>query len=1189
MNKNIFLIVMISIFLIGIVSADLLKLDNAKTYDPATKTVTITNFFGLGGEIAKVKLDTPQINYVIRGKDRLVAEFTINNSEAYNLGVLDKLDLYDNKKAQTEITRTFTYKQKVVAGTKDVPDYIKVCKEVENKVNGTKDNICTQEQSGTHKENIYEWKNFTTTELSSFKKGITTIGIFADVYPNDYVEWQPTLYGTKITEWATWKDSYNVSLLWIWHLDEPTGVKFPAFGNNDLNLSSGTYPVSVAGIHGNATRFDGLTQYLITKSSIATTAMFSLGTSVCFWGKSKTYSASNDAIPFRIGGIIFAVFNTGRMEFDLEGNNAHRAILTSTVNLNDWFFICGTGNTTNNMIYLNGTLEDTDVGYAVDYVTGEHITLGSYDTTQMFWNGTMDELMVWNRTLSATEISELYDGGAGTFYGVSPDNPPIFSNYWDNNGTQYNDGIGYFNVTVINTNGTVILTYNNTNYTATNSSGNATTFNFTITGLTNGTYSYNWSSWGNGTLNNFNRSEARRYTVLNDPEPTVTLVSPANNTNSSSSSVTFNCSGQIKETRNINNVSFWLNGIRNYTVTDGADNFTSLQITRSLTDGNYSWTCEASDNSATTKTVWASNRSLRVDVTAPVVTLVYPTNVTYTTAYAINSSIQITLNATYADTNLQACWIYNGTANTTVTCGQNLTITTGYSSYHFIFYANDSFGNLGSANVSANWIYTFLQNNITYNSTSYETTIENFMLNSSYDTSNYYSSSAKLNYNGVNYTSTRTAGTNILFSNAIAVPLTSTPANFTFYWIISLVNSSGTFQFNSTYNNQSITPLQNISVNSSCNAGFYPAFNFSILAESNQTSINASSITYNLQYGLAGNNLGIASYGSLANTNVFSICINNSYPTYTVGYGEIAYQQTGFNPRRFYIFSNTRMTNTTISNILYLLETSTSSQSFTINAKDSGLNPYSNNYISLLRWYPDLDTYKIVDMGKTDNQGNTQVYVRLNDIDYRVGLYEKDGTLIQLDSPTRFTCAALPCVYPIYVRTQQSFTNIFNIQQSLTYSNSTGISTFTYIWNDPSQTTTLMNLTVWKDTGTDSTLECSTSSSSFTGVLSCPLPVNSTGTFRAEVYRSASPSQPIITLIQSITIEAVLDAFIKLFFGFLIAAVIIFMGVYMGIVPAVFFGIIACVVLVFFGVVEWWMAAGIILVGIVILNTIKKT
>jgi hypothetical protein len=53
----------------------------------------------------------------------------------------------------------------------------------------------------------------------------------------------------------------------------------------------------------------------------------------------------------------------------------------------------------------------------------------------------------------------LTDAEAGSEY-------PQFSNYWDNSGTQVSSGIGYFNVTVTSTNGTVILDYNNINYTA---------------------------------------------------------------------------------------------------------------------------------------------------------------------------------------------------------------------------------------------------------------------------------------------------------------------------------------------------------------------------------------------------------------------------------------------------------------------------------------------------------------------------------------------------------------------------------------------------------------------------------------------------------------------------------------------------------------------------------------------------
>ncbi len=90
---------------------------------------------------------------------------------------------------------------------------------------------------------------------------------------------------------------------------------------------------------------------------------------------------------------------------------------------------------------------------------------------------------------------------------------PHFSSYWDNNATQTGSGTAYLNVTVTSTNGTVILQFANTNYSASNSSGDATKFNVTITPLSAGTYPYNWTSYGNGAFNNFNISNHRYYTV----------------------------------------------------------------------------------------------------------------------------------------------------------------------------------------------------------------------------------------------------------------------------------------------------------------------------------------------------------------------------------------------------------------------------------------------------------------------------------------------------------------------------------------------------------------------------------------------------------------------------------------------------------------------------------------------------
>jgi len=89
--------------------------------------------------------------------------------------------------------------------------------------------------------------------------------------------------------------------------------------------------------------------------------------------------------------------------------------------------------------------------------------------------------------------------------------------------------------------------------------------------------------------------------------------------------------------------------------------------------------------------------SVALDSTFPLISLVYPTNTTYTTAVT-------ELNYTLSDeTALSACWYFNGTGNTTITCGENVTgLTASQGSNSWIVYANDTSGNLNSSSVVFN-------------------------------------------------------------------------------------------------------------------------------------------------------------------------------------------------------------------------------------------------------------------------------------------------------------------------------------------------------------------------------------------------------------------------------------------------------------------------------------------------------
>jgi hypothetical protein len=409
---------------------------NTKSYDSATSTATIKN--GVT-DIAKIKLDTPQVYNVIRGEDRLVAEFTIDNY-ADASDIFNNMEFYDLKQASKKIDRTFTYRYKVITGTRDIPYYEKVCSIIEYPKNETSDatsrEVCENKIKGYNKENVYEWNVLDTK--STLPKGNIIIGIFTDVFVGDYVEWIPTLFGVKINEWAVWTESMNIDLFAYYKLNETSGsfTLDSVFGNNASTVGT---PYIVNGIIGKARNFlysdfsyltinntpmisqtfDGyhpLTiSYWINQTERISRMHFGQGTSYPSFQMGTTYD----------GELWFGWYQ--------EPGNAYWVKTTSGASdvwtTNRWTHIVVTYNGTPNItdsvkFYVNGT-EITDKTSPFSNINklqeGRLLNLsigyGSIDTSTVHhMNGSIDEVGLWNRTLNASEISDLYNGGAGISY-----------------------------------------------------------------------------------------------------------------------------------------------------------------------------------------------------------------------------------------------------------------------------------------------------------------------------------------------------------------------------------------------------------------------------------------------------------------------------------------------------------------------------------------------------------------------------------------------------------------------------------------------------------------------------------------------------------------------------------------------------------------------------------------------------
>jgi len=218
--KRILIITLLSlIFTIGVVSG--LDFDNVKSYDEEKREITVVNSFGLGDDIATIKLNTPIIYKVMRGKDRLVAEFTIENYENYN-NVLKEMEFFDLENRGRGFNREFTYKYWVKTGEKTVQDFNNEC-DLVTQGNGTKTNVCNRVNTGSHTEDIFSWVQLEQAKRDQLSTGNITIGIFTDVSPNERVEWIPTMFGVRIDEWAIWDEAMSDQLVAYYEFEETSG------------------------------------------------------------------------------------------------------------------------------------------------------------------------------------------------------------------------------------------------------------------------------------------------------------------------------------------------------------------------------------------------------------------------------------------------------------------------------------------------------------------------------------------------------------------------------------------------------------------------------------------------------------------------------------------------------------------------------------------------------------------------------------------------------------------------------------------------------------------------------------------------------------------------------------------------------------------------------------------------------
>lgn len=636
--------------LLPVVSA--VEWDNYYTMSPDNRTATIRNGLTFGSPIANITRITPQ-NYDVAPGYNYVLELSVDGFIDYQ-DFVNSLAFHDKKNAMAHFNRDYDLKK--YDGLELVRENTFGCLQEYDYGNGTISCV-DYGVNGTKKVYKEKWTKLTPADMKKNEQLI--IRVYTDVQSGDSIEWYMNLMGsgkdtglgTKgIVEWAGWQSSWETNLQNYYQLNEASGNAIDSMGNNDLTASGVVY--SAGGKITSAYEFNA------DDELSGTTVDWSNDYSICMWANTTTTGYDN---------LIYST--TGVQETRLRIDNTNHLQLSSingpqlggngsTINDGAFHYICMKRQTNVEYLYLDGVELERESTSANRGSLA--ITVGG--VTSETWVGNIDEVAIWTRAISDSEIialKEHYDSGFG--FRETGDNTPTVTLGTPANETAYNtnsisvdftckgiDDIKLDNLTFSIWNmssGALMDSQVNTD----GQNDTLETFSYTVMGGTN----YTWNC-----LATDNSSQSASATTNNTifvysiPDTAPHINSSTNNPSGnyilSGLTYIFNFT-EVYDDNLVENVSLYINGAVNQTNTSQVNN-TNYIFSLVLGDGFYTYYGKVTDNASQQSTTATQN--FTVDSISPLVNITSPAEGFLVTQY--NQSIN--LNWTATDTNLGSCW-----------------------------------------------------------------------------------------------------------------------------------------------------------------------------------------------------------------------------------------------------------------------------------------------------------------------------------------------------------------------------------------------------------------------------------------------------------------------------------------------------------------------------------------------------
>jgi len=504
--KKLFLILFLAVLLVGSVSAETFTFDNVLSYKNNDLKVTIINTFGLGKELGTIELKShssvDEIRKVGAG-NQVVMWYDFERWEFYKngLGDVEFVDMNTGK----EINRDYSF---VYWGEKERNIYGQG--KCSLSINGTQ--VCETIIIG--KETYNDWLPLNSKDIP---KGNIRIGLMTYVEVGDTIDGVWTIAGKKIKRHAEWTAELNVDLFEYFKFDEQdtTGL-----GNiiGELGRANGTNHGADNSSGVINTAYDYVrtnTDYILINESVqsAFTDDFTVSLGIKVDDNATDENYLDTRYDADTKGILIWRYQTHiNVIFRLPSGNKQLTTTTAIIDDGEWHQIVVRRKGINLDVWYDGSFVLAVAGSNDDISHTNPMYIGSKIGAETSTDGKIDEIGVWNRSLSDEEIVQIWNGGNFISY-IFVDAYPVVTLNSPIDTYNTTNSIITFNATVSDDIDLVNVSFilNNT-YNSTNSSGfNALNYINTLT-LADGYYNWTYEACDNASQ--CTNATVRTFTIL---------------------------------------------------------------------------------------------------------------------------------------------------------------------------------------------------------------------------------------------------------------------------------------------------------------------------------------------------------------------------------------------------------------------------------------------------------------------------------------------------------------------------------------------------------------------------------------------------------------------------------------------------------------------------------------------------